>query len=86
MSKSSVVPAVVVAGTGGFQNQSPLQIALYDEQGEAISLDPLQKVLVGFVVGSPVTVDDEDTLLQAIEKIQGQLFNLISRVEALETP
>ena len=41
-------------------------------------------ILTGYVLGSAVDIAATDTVNQALGKVQALLYNLISRVEALE--
>lgn len=79
---------VVVPQTALKKNYVSRQVALFGADGEPLSVEqsPTTMLLTGFVAGSPIDLAPTDTVLEAFEKVQGLIFNLISRVEALEAP
>jgi len=60
------------------------KVALYDADGNQLTLTAATMVLTGYVLGSAVDIAADDTVVEAFGKVQALFYNLIARVEALE--
>jgi len=88
MSTNQVAKQIEVVDQASFNhNQVAEKAALFDSSGNPLSLaSATTMLLTGYVVGSPVDIAATDTVVEAFGKVQALIYNLISRVEDLETP
>lgn len=92
MSANQVAKQIQVVSQSALNpNQVSEKAALFDENGDplAVSADAVTAatlLLTGYTVGSPVDLAAADSVTAAFGKVQALIYNLISRVEALENP